>query len=997
MGKEDLSRIKGQVPVSVIVHGGNYISYLLAKTLLEQGSYVVIIDKYSNNSKQYFSQLKKSGKVSFIDFKGIKGFYEKIARVDYLYYMLGERIEESPTIDSKDFLSETDYLNQSLSCANKYKAKISLITSLRLNRELSNIINNDASTKTKAYSPLELQRYGENYCAEYVDKTKANLRIIRLGTLVGRGVSQISDITLDKLFFDATQKHQIEITGEGLEIHNLIHESDAIYGILKLTFSDDTKGEVISLCNKNDYSTLSIAYKLLELDVEAKAIKFIEREDTNTILQDLYVPAPNATAYDWKQNVTLEQATIEQIDSYYEKSDKKWEIDKTDRTKEKVVETTVSKTKLGEFLSFLASPFKKISTPKKLFEKINYTRIFITSILFVLLLLITYYLISPFIGISLGSYLIYSQGKQLSNSISELDFDKIQKETESLSKNAIRVENNFNKIFWLFKITNSQDEFSNLYQIVQGTKLISESGEDLVVGLRPFGEYIRDYEPSINEDGAEKESIEEYKEYLSAIKDNRYLLQEGVYKMSLAQNLITKVDTRKYPNFIKDFVYQYKELVNQIDSTVKPLEKVSEFLPDLLGVDQRKRYLILLQDNGEIRGSGGWISNYAVIAIENGQIHEIFIDDIYNAQALLALKGFKYRTPNSMTRALQDVTYSFPLVNWDPNLENILLSSEQFIYDLGKGEQLDGVIALDAVFLQRVLDAWGGVEVAAESDLITSENLYSKIIEDSTSQSPTEIRRSTFLTDLFNSVLTKIFSTKFTENSKVYEVISKSIDEKNIIFAFKNSSANTYLSSNGWTSNLESKYQSTPINIDWNWGNNKANLFIKKNHILSINIKDENTIDYSYQIAIQNDSKEEDKLEGAYINYLRVYIPLNAQLTYIRGIVDNKYDIYNENGYQVVAGWFNTPIQDSATVDIRYRLKQEDSSFFPIEKTDTHYNMILDIYKQPGSRMESYSLSITYPQEWTLENSRGLTRIENTANRRFELSSDQHFSISWVR
>ncbi len=65
MGKEDLSRIKGQVPVSVIVHGGNYISYLLAKTLLEQGSYVVIIDKYSNNSKQYFSQLKKVWKGKF--------------------------------------------------------------------------------------------------------------------------------------------------------------------------------------------------------------------------------------------------------------------------------------------------------------------------------------------------------------------------------------------------------------------------------------------------------------------------------------------------------------------------------------------------------------------------------------------------------------------------------------------------------------------------------------------------------------------------------------------------------------------------------------------------------------------------------------------------------------------------------------------------------------------------------------------------------------------
>jgi len=998
MGKEDLSRIKGQVPVSVIVHGGNYISYLLAKTLLEQGSYVVIIDKYSNNSKQYFSQLKKSGKVSFIDFKGIKGFYEKIARIDYLYYMLGQRIEESPVVDSKDFLSETDYLNQSLSCANKYKAKISLVTSLRLNRELSNIINNDPSNKTKPYSPLELQRYGENFCAEYVDKTKANLRIIRLGTIVGKGVSQINDTILDKLFSDAAQKHQIEISGEGLEIHNLIHESDAIYGILKLTFSEETKGEVISLCNKNDYSTLSIAYKLLELDVEAKAIKFIERDDGNTILQDLYVPAPNATQYDWKQNVTLEQATMEQISSYYEKSDKKWEIDKTDRAKEPAIETTVSKTKLGSILSSITKPFKKISSPKKLFEKINYLKIFTSTLLFILLLLIVNFLISPLIGVSLGSYLIFKQGEQLSNSVSELNFDKIQKDTDSLSTNIERVENNFNKIFWLFKLTNSEEEFSNLYQIVQGTKYLSESSKDLVIGLRPLGEYLKVYESSINKDGAQKESITEYGDYLMAITDNRYVLQEGIYKMSLAQNLITKVDSRKYPNFVKDFVYQYQDLVNQIDDTVKPLEKVSEFLPDLLGIDERKRYLILLQDNGEIRSSGGWISNYAVIAIENGQIREIFVDDIYNAQALLNLKGYKYKTPNSMTRALQSTSYSFPLVNWNPNLEDILLSSEQFIYDLGKGDQLDGVIAIDTMFLQRLLDRWGGIEVAAESDLITSENLYSNIIEDSSAQSPNEIRSSTFLTDLFNSVLVKIFSTKFTDNTKVYETITDSIDAKNIIFAFKNSSANSYLEDNGWVSNLESKYQSTPIDIDWNWGNNKANLYIKKNHMLTLTIKDEDTIDYSYQIAIQNDSTREDKLQGEYKNYLRIFIPQDAEITNIRGIVDNKYDIYSENGFQVVAGWFNIPIGETSTVDIRYRLKSiNSSSFFPIKETETHYNMLLDIYKQPGSRNESYSLSITYPTDWTLENSQGLTRIENNANRRFELSSDQHFSISWLK
>ncbi len=62
--------------------------------------------------------------------------------------------------------------------------------------------------------------------------------------------------------------------------------------------------------------------------------------------------------------------------------------------------------------------------------------------------------------------------------------------------------------------------------------------------------------------------------------------------MSLAQNLITKVDTRKYPNFIKDFVYQYKELVNQIDSTVKPLEKVSDSCLTYLELIRRKIFNI---------------------------------------------------------------------------------------------------------------------------------------------------------------------------------------------------------------------------------------------------------------------------------------------------------------------------------------------------------------------------------------------------------------------
>lgn len=150
-----------------------------------------------------------------------------------------------------------------------------------------------------------------------------------------------------------------------------------------------------------------------------------------------------------------------------------------------------------------------------------------------------------------------------------------------------------------------REEYSNLFQVVQGTKYISESTENLVVGLRPFGQYIKDFEPSIEFDNEESSStIKEYSQYLEAIDDNKYQLQEGIFKMSLAQSVIDRVDTRHFPKFITTYVLQYKDLIEQINDTVKPLEKVSQFLPEILGLDERKRYLILLQDNGEIRSTG---------------------------------------------------------------------------------------------------------------------------------------------------------------------------------------------------------------------------------------------------------------------------------------------------------------------------------------------------------------------------------------------------------
>lgn len=1000
MSTNELLKVKGQTPISVIIHGGGFLGYSLAKTLLEQGSQVVIVDKYTADSKSYFSQLKNLGKVSFIEFKGLKNFLDKINHIDYLYYILEEHSDFKSNLESKEFLQESDYLNSCLITSHKYKAKIALITSLYLNRELANRVNNGNLSQPSPYSSLELQRYCENLTAEFGDKTKANVRIIRLGTLLGKGVKKISNDVLDKLFSDATNKSQIEIVGEGLEIQNILSEEDAVFGIIKLMFQDNTRGEVISLCNKNDYSTLSLAYKLLELDVESKTIKFVENDNILSILQDMYVPAPNASQYGWKQTSSLEETIVNQLQSYYENSKKKWSIGEEDISKRRKKEekiTIVSDTKLGEIFNKLTKPFRKAFDKEKIFTEISYTKILKYTSILIMSFLSIYYLIAPLVGITLGGALIYKDSKEIYSSLSEFDFENINSKSISIGKNIDRIKNSISRTYWIFKLTGSTKTYENINQLIVGTEYAVDSAYDLSIGLEPLGKYASDFEPAVTFGTQQGNTAREYREYLQSINSKRYNITEGTYKISLAQNLISSVDTKTFPTFAQDWILQYKDAINTAGEVIKPFDTLTQFIPDVLGVNERKRYLILLQNDGELRSTGGWISSYAIVGIEGGQIRELYVDDIYNADGTLKVQGKSYKASTSMIKALGDTKYTFSLVNWDPNLSNVLTESEQFIYDLGKGNDLDGVITIDTMFVQKLLQKWNGIEVPGESELITSDNLYSKIFEMHTEYTPGSSRKSTFLANLANETVTKLLSSDFAGYKDIAEVIVESLNEKHIQGAFKNTIAQSYFDQNNWDGNIDEEYQTSPTGIDWNWGANKANLYLKKNYTLGINIKNENTIDYSYQVAIQNESTEDKYPQGTYTNYIRVYIPANAQITSINGIIDNKYDIYTENGMKVVGGWFNVPIKETKTLDISYRISKTSDSYFPVKIDNNRYIFDLNIYKQPGSRKDAYNLSIKYPSAWYLENSSELSSIGSELNRRFDLDTDKQFEIEWSK
>ena len=72
------------------------IGYLTAKTLIEQGCYVAIVDKFNNETKNISLNLKIRA-IHFFDFRGLT-LIQNLKRFDYLFYFLNEKLVKKITL-----------------------------------------------------------------------------------------------------------------------------------------------------------------------------------------------------------------------------------------------------------------------------------------------------------------------------------------------------------------------------------------------------------------------------------------------------------------------------------------------------------------------------------------------------------------------------------------------------------------------------------------------------------------------------------------------------------------------------------------------------------------------------------------------------------------------------------------------------------------------------------------------------------------------------------
>ncbi|HRO65861.1 MAG TPA: NAD-dependent epimerase/dehydratase family protein, partial [Candidatus Dojkabacteria bacterium] len=183
-----VKKLHGSVrfPTSIIVKGANVLGVEIARSLLEQGGYVIIIDSESNASRKLLDPLVKYKNLTVLNFSAINTLGLDLRRLDYVFYFEHKSTHLKEKISTQKYLQNSNYLDSILDLCSKFDSKFLLTTSIKAhqlnisNAHLDYNYGLNSTSNHSQYMELEIQRYSESLVQEYIQSVGINARILRL-------------------------------------------------------------------------------------------------------------------------------------------------------------------------------------------------------------------------------------------------------------------------------------------------------------------------------------------------------------------------------------------------------------------------------------------------------------------------------------------------------------------------------------------------------------------------------------------------------------------------------------------------------------------------------------------------------------------------------------------------------------------------------------------------------------------------------------------------
>ncbi|MEY2478159.1 MAG: UDP-GlcNAc:undecaprenyl-phosphate/decaprenyl-phosphate GlcNAc-phosphate transferase [Actinomycetota bacterium] len=452
----------------------------------------------------------------------------------------------------------------------------------------------------------------------------------------------------------------------------------------------------------------------------------------------------------------------------------------------------------------------------------------------------------------------------------------------------------------------------------------------------------------------------------------------------------TRVRAARQPYLVPPLNRAVERLLQRLATATVTADRAAEaarLVPAILGGQGTRRYLLAIQNNAELRGTGGFIGNFGEVTAVDGRLRLERFGRFSELRDALPLAAQKLDLPTEFQRREElaaDGLVSWGHINSSPDFPTAARLMAE-LYPRSGGRRVDGVIAVDPQGLAALLELTGPITVAGWPEPITAKNVVDVTLRDQyvrfegTGDRGGRARREDFLGDVGQATWTGFVTADLGRPERIISATSGVVRQRHLQLFLSRPTENDLLEEIGASGRTPPLASDSLLVLNHNGGGNKTDYYLTRRFRYDVRLRpdgDEARVDADLDLTFRNEAPSsglpdgvigpfDERFEaGQNLSLLSIYSPMIVRRATV-GSEAFRLTSKPELGRFVHAGVLDMPSATTSAVhlDLDGRVPLENGWYY------------LDIVRQPTVHADDVDVRISVPGGWKITDTLGLRLV----------------------
>jgi hypothetical protein len=478
-----------------------------------------------------------------------------------------------------------------------------------------------------------------------------------------------------------------------------------------------------------------------------------------------------------------------------------------------------------------------------------------------------------------------------------------------------------------------------------------------------------------------------------------------------------RLDTARLSSRLRGWLNRYDEAYPLAQTGLE----LAQAAPQLLGADRPHTYLLLFQNEDELRATGGFISAVGRVTIEAGKIVSMTVEDSY------AVDDFTTPYPDPPA-PMQDYMgidlWVFRDSNWSPDFPAAARQAIS-LYTQTRGGAIDGVIALNQAVVEALVDGLGPLTIDGQTIANAQEmRAYMRKAwapSDQSTASEWMAQRKNFISRAMQTLLDRLLTGRNVNWQTLGQSLNRVLHSRDLLITLVDPQANEPLH----TAQLDGALRTDTVGdylmvVDTSMGFNKVSVAMQQALHYTVTLATDHAPQAELTIAYTNtnpaapgcvhrppnydlDTTYNQLVQQCYWLYRRVLVPPSAELIdasrhptgpgeLISGLNSGGATrVSEEDGKTVFGTFLIVPRGRQVNSRLSYRLP---ASVVQVRNDQLSYHLVWQ--KQPGAAAWPATVTVVFPAGRVLLEAQPqpVSTTANSATFQFNLDTDREVGVT---